>query len=80
MLPRINPEHKAIVEAGGGRYVAETNLPADSVLFTSHQTGSTLCLPAKGLTPDAVRDSIATSNAKFPPQQWRVNVRRGTTA
>jgi hypothetical protein len=56
-------EHARIVVLGGGDYIA--GMLGDLVLFNSPATGSTLALREADLTPDAVRQHIAESNAKF---------------
>ena len=59
----VNKEHKAIVEAGGGIYVAGMFGPL--VLFNSPKTGSTLALQENLLTSSAVRNRIRESNLEF---------------
>lgn len=59
---KVNQEHKAIVEAGGGIYVG----PLETiVLFNSPATRSTLALKESALTPEAVRATIAASDERF---------------
>lgn len=58
-----NPEHRAVVEAGGGAYVA--GMMGELVLFNSPATGSTLALPENLLTKEAVECRIRESNAMF---------------
>lgn len=60
---RCNVEHRSIVEAGGGEYVP--GMLGDLVLFNSKQTRSTLALPEKSLTAEAVALKILTSNRQF---------------
>jgi hypothetical protein len=50
------------VTAGGGKF---QSVWEGLVLFDSPATGSTLALPVSKVTPDAVREHIAASNAKF---------------
>lgn len=59
------PAHAQIVEEGGGDYVCSNAMNDGLVLFNSRQTGSTLALPEKDLTPEAVRVHIVESNCKF---------------
>lgn len=59
----VNKEHQRIVEEGGGVYVPGMFGPL--VLFNSPQTQSTLALPEKDLTPEAVRHRIVESNKQF---------------
>ena len=59
----VNNGHARIVEAGGGEYVP--GMLGDLVLFNSPATGSTLALREADLTPEAVRQHIAESNARF---------------
>ena len=58
-------KHRKIVDAGGGEYVRSNVFNDRQVMFNSPATGSTLLLSEKGLTPDAVREHIKESNAKF---------------
>ena len=58
-----NAGHKRIVEAGGGRYVR--GMLGDLVLFDSPQTGSTLAIPEKDLTPANVAAKLKKSNRAF---------------
>jgi hypothetical protein len=55
-----------IVEAGGGVY---RFLWGDLVMFDSPETGSTLGLPFAKCTPEAVRQHIRESNAKFQKEE-----------
>jgi hypothetical protein len=55
--------HKLTVEEGGGEYVP--GMMGDLVLFNSKQTGSTLALPEKLLTANAVARRIRTSDESF---------------
>ena len=55
--------HRAIVEAGGGKYVR--GMLGDLVLFDSPQTGSTLAIPEKHLTPANVAAKLKKSNRAF---------------
>ncbi len=59
----VNEEHKRIVEAGGGVYVA--GRMGDLVLFNSPKTRSTLALPENLLTSEAVALRIRESNLTF---------------
>jgi hypothetical protein len=59
----VNEEHKRIVEEGGGVYVAGMFGPL--VLFNSPLTRSTLAIPEKDLTPEAVRSRIVQSDKQF---------------
>jgi hypothetical protein len=59
----VNEEHKRIVEAGGGEYVA--GMLESLVLFNSPQTCSTLALPENRLTSESVRSRILASDAEF---------------
>lgn len=59
----VNDGHARIVAMGGGEYVP--GMLGDLVLFNSPATGSTLALHEADLTPEAVRQHIAESNAKF---------------
>ena len=52
-----------IVQAGGGIY--KPGMLGDLVLFDSPATDSTLALHEADLTPEAVRQHIAESNARF---------------
>lgn len=58
-----NDNHARIVALGGGEYVP--GMLGDLVLFNSPATGSTLALHEADLTPEAVRQHIAESNARF---------------
>ena len=60
---KVNAQHARIVEMGGGIY--KPGMLGDLVLFNSPATGSTLALHEADLTPDAVRQHIAESNARF---------------
>lgn len=62
-IERVVLEHKMIVEYGGGEYVP--GMLGDLVLFNSRQTGSTLALPEKELTVEAVARRILLSNQSF---------------
>ena len=62
-MKQINASHKAIVEQGGGVYVA--GMLGNLVLFNSPATDSTLALLESELTADRVAEHIAESNAKF---------------
>lgn len=73
MKGTINPEHKRIVEAGGGEYVP--GMLGDLVLFNSPLTGSTLALSERDLTAEAVHAKIEASDKTFPPHQWRQHAR-----
>lgn len=63
---RWNDTHARAVKMGGGEYVP--GMLGDLVLFNSPATGSTLALHEADLTPEAVRQHIAESNAKFGVQ------------
>ena len=58
-----NPEHRHIVEQGGGSYVP--GMFCGQVLFNSLRTGNTLSLPENDLTPAIVKATIALSDDKF---------------
>ena len=58
-----NDNHARIVALGGGIY--KPGMLDDLVLFDSPATHSTLALHEADLTPEAVRQHIAESNAKF---------------
>jgi hypothetical protein len=60
---KVNAQHARIVALGGGDYVP--GMLGDLVLFNSPATGSTIALREADLTPDAVRQHIAESNARF---------------
>lgn len=64
-----NPQHKDIVEMGGGQYVPGTL--GDLVLFNSPATGSTLAVSENDLTSDLVRAKIAESDAIFAAARRR---------
>ena len=59
----VNDGHARIVAMGGGIY--KPGMLGDLVLFDSPATRSTLALHEADLTPDAVRQHIAESNARF---------------
>jgi hypothetical protein len=59
-----NPQHREIVEAGGGRYLCTGGLPG-YVLFHNPTTGSTLALEEQNLTAVAVRFEIRKNNSDF---------------
>ena len=63
---RWNDNHARIVALGGGIY--KPGMLGDLVLFDSPATRSTLALHEADLTPEAVRQHIAESNAKFGVQ------------
>jgi len=56
------PEHKRVVEAGGGEYIADQD---GLVYFNSPATHSTLVLKETELTPEAVRRHIEEKDATF---------------
>jgi hypothetical protein len=62
-------EASSIVEAGGGRFVGFFDgIPErmeSIVLFISPQTKTTLSIPISRLTPEAVIEQLAESNAAF---------------
>ena len=58
-----NDNHARIVALGGGIY--KPGMLGDLVLFDSPATHSTLALREADLTPEAVRQHIAESNARF---------------
>lgn len=58
-----NFSHRKVVEEGGGEYVP--GMMGDLVLFNSPQTRSTLALPEKELTAEAVACKILLSNKAF---------------
>lgn len=62
-LERHNAGHCTTVEEGGGEYVP--GMMGDLVLFNSKATGSTLALPEKELTAEAVARKILLSNKSF---------------
>lgn len=63
MPQRVNPDHKKVVEAGGGVY-EPSGIPG-MVMFDSPKTGSTLAIKECDLTPEAVRRIIKKSNEAF---------------
>jgi hypothetical protein len=62
-------EASSIVQAGGGRFVGFfEGIPErmeSIVLFISPQTKTTLSIPISRLTPEAVIEQLAESNAAF---------------